>query len=52
MINESTNYIEAISDINSKKIAWSMKSEMDSIYTNQVWTLVDPSERIKLIECK
>ena len=29
-----------------------MKSEMDSIYTNHVWTLVDLYERIKLIEYK
>ena len=26
-----------------------MKSEMDSMYTNQVWTLVDPPEGIKPI---
>jgi len=29
-----------------------MKSKMDSIHTNRVWTLVDPSEGIKLIKCK
>ena len=29
-----------------------MKSEMDSIYENQVWTLVDPPEEIKPIGCK
>ena len=29
-----------------------MKSEMDSMYTNQVWTLVDPPEGIKPIGCK
>ena len=29
-----------------------MKSEMDSMYTNQVWTLVDPSKGIKPIRCK
>ena len=29
-----------------------MKSEMDSMYQNQVWTLVDPPEGIKPIGCK
>ena len=25
---------------------------MDAMYVNQVWTLVDPLERVKLIGCK
>ena len=29
-----------------------MESEMDSMYTNQVWTLVDKPEGIKPIGCK
>jgi hypothetical protein len=29
-----------------------MKSEMDFLYINQVWNLVDPLEGIKPIECK
>ena len=29
-----------------------MKSEMDSMYTNQVWTLVDAPEGVKPIGCK
>ena len=29
-----------------------MKSEMQSIYDNQVWNLVDPPEGAKVIECK
>ena len=29
-----------------------MKSEMDSMYKNQVWTLVYPLEGIKPIGCK
>ena len=29
-----------------------MKSEMDSMYENKVWTLVDPPEGVKPIECK
>jgi len=51
MIDEPTNYIEAISDIDSEKWFEGMKFEMDFMYTNQVWTLVDPVERI-LIGCK
>ena len=29
-----------------------MKSEMESVYDNQVWTIVDPPERIISIGCK
>ena len=29
-----------------------MKSKMNSMYTNQVWTLVDPPEGIKSKGCK
>ncbi len=29
-----------------------MRTEMESVYTNQVWTLVDPPEGVKPIECK
>ncbi|PKI70159.1 hypothetical protein CRG98_009447, partial [Punica granatum] len=29
-----------------------MRSEMESMYTNQVWTLVDPPEGAKPIGCK
>ncbi|CAL8988191.1 unnamed protein product, partial [Prunus brigantina] len=33
-------------DIDSKKWQEAMKSEMDSMYANQVWTLVDPPQGI------
>ena len=29
-----------------------MKSEMQSMYDNQVWNLVDPSKGAKVISCK
>ena len=29
-----------------------MKFEMDSMYTNQMWTLVDAPKGVTLIECK
>lgn len=41
-----TNYNEAIGNVDSSKWHQAIKSEMDSIYENQVWTLVD------LLECK
>ncbi|CAN6567561.1 unnamed protein product [Malus baccata var. baccata] len=37
---------EAMSDIDSKRWQEAMKFEMDSMYQNQVWTLVDPPEGI------
>jgi len=52
MIDEPINYIEAIFDIDFEKQLEAMKSKMNSMYTNQVWTLVDPSEGIKSIEYK
>lgn len=39
-------------DIDSEKWLEAMKSEMDAMDTNQVWTLVDPPEGIKPIGCK
>ena len=40
--DELTTYKESLN--NSKSDQWikTMKSKMDSMYTNQVWTLVDP----------
>ena len=29
-----------------------MKSEMQSMYDNQVWTLIDPPKGLKTIRCK
>ena len=37
---------------NSEKWLEAMKSEMESMYANQVWTLVDPPEGAKPIGCK
>ncbi|XP_052209257.1 uncharacterized protein LOC127812770 [Diospyros lotus] len=42
--DDPTIYQEAISDIDSNKWLEAIKSEMDSMYENQVWTLVDPPE--------
>ncbi|XP_077217964.1 uncharacterized protein LOC143852464 [Tasmannia lanceolata] len=46
------NYKEAILDIDEGKLMDAMKFEMDSMYSNKVWTLVDPPEGIKPIGCK
>ncbi|KAL2230889.1 UNVERIFIED_CONTAM: Copia protein [Sesamum indicum] len=40
--NDPRMYGEAMSDINLDKWLKTIKSEMDSIGSNQVWTLVDP----------
>ena len=38
--------------MNSSKWLKAMRIEMDSMYANQVWTLVDPPEGIIPIGCK
>ena len=43
---------EVMFDIDSEKMVDAMKSKIDSIHLNQVWTLVDPHENIVPIECK
>lgn len=50
--DEPASYQEAMNGPDSEKWLEAMKSEMDSMYTNQVWTLVDPPEGVKPIGCK
>ena len=50
--DDPKTYDEAISDIDSEKWLEAMRSEIDSMHSNQVWTLVDPSEGIVPIRCK
>ncbi|KAL0453590.1 UNVERIFIED_CONTAM: hypothetical protein Slati_1337100 [Sesamum latifolium] len=45
-------YGEAMSDIDSDKWLEAMKSEMDSMGSNQVWTLVDPPKGVRPVGCK
>ncbi|CAL2256802.1 unnamed protein product [Prunus armeniaca] len=45
-MEDPESYTKAILDIDSKKWQEAMKFEMDSMYANQVWTLVDPHEGI------
>ncbi|XP_052882728.1 uncharacterized mitochondrial protein AtMg00820-like [Gossypium arboreum] len=50
--DEPRTYQEAVASPDSEKWLEAMRSEMDSMYENQVWTLVDPPERVKPIGCK
>ena len=50
--DEPKTYQEAIKGPDFEKWLEAMRSEMESIYTNQVQTLVNPPEWIKPIECK
>jgi hypothetical protein len=52
ILNEPINYIKTISKIDSEKWLEFIKSKMNSMHTNQVWTLVDSPKRIKPIESK
>ena len=44
--DDSNTFDETLSDIDLKKWLDAMKSEIDSMHSNQVWTLVDPPEGI------
>ena len=50
--DEPTTYHEAMMSPDSEKWLQAMKSEMQSMYDNQVWNLVDPPEGAKVIRCK
>ncbi|KAL0290563.1 UNVERIFIED_CONTAM: Retrovirus-related Pol polyprotein from transposon TNT 1-94 [Sesamum calycinum] len=45
-------YEEAMSDIDSDKWLEAMRSEMDSMGSNQLWTLVNPPKGVKPVGCK
>ncbi|KAK8656474.1 hypothetical protein V6N13_098424 [Hibiscus sabdariffa] len=47
--DETKTYQEAVSSPDSEKWLEAMRSEMDSMSENQVWTLVEPPEGIKPI---
>ncbi|PKI44228.1 hypothetical protein CRG98_035386 [Punica granatum] len=50
--DEPKTYAEAVIGPYFEKWLEAMRSKMDSMYTNQVWTLVDPPEGVKPIGCK
>ena len=45
-------YEEAMNDIDAHHWIQAMKSELDSMYSNQVWDLVKAPNGIKPIDCK
>ncbi|XP_052874527.1 uncharacterized mitochondrial protein AtMg00820-like [Gossypium arboreum] len=50
--DEPRTYQEAVVSPDFEKWLEAMRSEMDSMYESQVWTLVDPPEGVKPIGCK
>ncbi|PKI70722.1 hypothetical protein CRG98_008955 [Punica granatum] len=50
--DKPTTYAKAVTGPDSEKWLEAMRSEIESMYTNQVWTLVDPPEGVKPIGCK
>lgn len=49
---EPACYDEALQDKDADKWLVAMKSEMESMYSNQVWELVEPPKGVKPIGCK
>ena len=50
--DELKSYQEAIFSPDSNKWLEAMKSEMQSMYDNKVWTLIDLPNGLKTIGCK
>ena len=50
--SEPTSYQEAINSPDSEKWLEAMKLEMQSMYDNQVWTLIDLTDGLKTIGYK
>ena len=50
--NDPTTYSKAVMSSDADKWLSTMKSEIDSMYTNQVWTLVDAPKGVTPIGCK
>ena len=51
-VDDPTNSEEALLDKDSSRWLETMRVEMDSIYANQVWSLVDPPEGVIPIRFK
>ena len=50
--DDPSTFDEMMSDIDFEKWLDAMKLEIDSMHLNQIWTLVNPSERIVSIGYK
>ena len=51
-VDDPTIYEEALCDKDYSRWIEAMRTEMDFMYANQVWTLIDPLEGIVPIGCK
>ncbi|GJW09833.1 FAR1-related sequence 5-like protein [Tanacetum coccineum] len=51
-LNEPANYKEAMACPEAAKWKEAMKSEIQSMYNNQVWNLVDTTPGLKIVGCK
>ena len=51
-IDDSTSYNDAMKDIDKDKWFEAMNLQMESMYSNSVWKLVDPLKNVKPIGCK
>eukprot|EP00253_Pinus_taeda_P026475 PITA_26475 len=49
---EPSSYQEAVDDINSKKWKTAMEEEMDCLFKNNTWDLVELPERRSVVGCK
>ena len=50
--DEPLTYMEAVMSRDSDKWQEAMKFKIDFMYTNQIWTLIDPPEGVTPIGCK
>ncbi|GKA55037.1 retrotransposon protein, putative, ty1-copia subclass [Tanacetum coccineum] len=51
-LDEPTNYKEVMESPGAAKLNEAMKREIQSMYDNQVWNLVDTTPGIKMVGCK
>ncbi|KAL2475105.1 cysteine-rich RLK (RECEPTOR-like protein kinase) 8 [Abeliophyllum distichum] len=51
-VDDPNSYKEAINDVDADLWRLAMNTEMESMYSNQVWELVDAPKGIKPIGCK
>ncbi|GJZ98265.1 retrotransposon protein, putative, ty1-copia subclass [Tanacetum coccineum] len=51
-LDEPANYKEAMASLEAAKWKEAMKSEIQSMYDNQVWNLVDTTSSLKMVGCK
>ena len=47
LVDDPTSYDEVVTDIDADMWHQAMRFELDSMYSNQVWELVDAPEWIK-----